>query len=55
MKVLLDDFKDILPEELKKMLPTREVDHAIELIADAVLIAKPPYCHSLAQNVKLEN
>ena len=33
----------------------REVDHAIDLIADAAPIAKAPYCHSLAQNVELEN
>ena len=55
MKVFFDDFKDIFPEELKELPPTREVDHAIELVADAAPIAKPPYHHSQAQNVELEN
>ena len=33
----------------------RKVDHAIDLAADAAPIAKPPYRHSLAQSVELEN
>ena len=55
MKVFLDEFKDVFPEELNELPPMREVGHAIDLIADAAPIAKAPYCHSLAQNVELEN
>jgi hypothetical protein len=55
VKVFLDDFKDIFPEELNELPPTREVDHAIDLVADAAPVARAPYRHSLAQNVKLEN
>ena len=56
MKVFLDEFKDVFPEELNELPPMREVDHAsIDLIVDAAPIAKAPYRHSLAQNVELEN
>ena len=53
--ISLDNFKDIFPEELNELPPMREVDHAIELVADVALIAKSPYRHSLAQSVELEN
>ena len=53
--VFLDDFQDIFPKVLKDLLPMREVDHAIELLANAAPIVKPPYFHSLPQNVELEN
>ena len=55
VKIFLDNFIDLFPKELKNFPLTREVDHAIELVANAVSIAKPPYRHSLAQNVELEN
>ena len=55
VKVFLDDFKNIFFEELNELPPTREVDHAIDLIANAALVAKAPYHHSLAQNVELKN
>ena len=53
--MFLDDFKDIYPYELNELSPVREVDHFFELVADAALVAKPPYRHFLAQNVELEN
>ena len=55
VKVFLDEFKDIFSEELNELPPPREVDHAIDLVADAAPIAKAPYRHSLAQNIELEN
>ena len=55
VNVFLDEFKDVFPKELNELPPMREVDHAIDLIADAAPIAKAPYRHSLAQNVELEN
>ena len=55
VKVFLDEFKDVFPEELNELPPMREVDHAIDLIADAAPIAKAPYRHFLAQNVELGN
>ena len=55
VKVFLDDFKDIFPKELNELPPAREVDHAIDLVANAASIVKAPYRHSLAQNVDLEN
>ena len=55
MKVFLDDFEDIFHEELNELPPTREVDHAIDLVANVATVAKAPYSHSLAQNVELEN
>ena len=39
VKVFLDEFKDVFPEELNALPPMREVDHAIDLIADAAPIA----------------
>ena len=55
VKVFLDEIKDVFPEELNELPSMREVDHAIDLIGNAVPIAKAPYRHSLAQNVELEN
>jgi hypothetical protein len=54
-KLFLDEFKDVFPDEMTELPPAREVDHAIDLVADAAPIAKAPYRHSLAQNVELEN
>ena len=41
--------------KLNELPPIREVDHDIDLVANTAPITKAPYCHSLAQNVKLEN
>lgn len=56
VKLFLDEFNlDIFPQELKELPPMREIDHAIELVGNVALIAKPPYRRSLAQNVEHEN
>ena len=39
----LKDYEDIFPEELSKLPPYCEVDHAIELLPGAQPIAKRPY------------
>ena len=39
---LLAEYEDVFCEDLTKLPPSREVDHAIEL-ARAQLIAKRPY------------
>lgn len=48
MKAFLDDFKDVYSEKMNELAPMREVDHAIDMVADATPITKTPYCHSLA-------
>ena len=55
VNVFLDDLKNIFLEELNELPPTREVDHAIDLVTNTALVAKTPYRHSLAQNVELDN
>jgi hypothetical protein len=55
VKVFLYDFKDIFSKELNELPPPREVDQAIDLVADIVPIATVPYRHSLAHNVEFEN
>jgi hypothetical protein len=55
IKVFLDEFKDVFSDDLKDLPPKGEVDHAIDLVADAAFIARAPYCHSLAQQSELEN
>jgi hypothetical protein len=35
--------------------PINEVDHAINLIADATPITNATYFHSLTQNIEIEN
>jgi hypothetical protein len=55
VKVFLDEFKDVFSDDLKDLAPKREVDHAIDLVADAAPIARAPYRHSLAQQSELEN
>ena len=48
VKLFLDELKDVFPDEMTKLPPAKEVDHAIDLVADATPIAKAPYRHSLA-------
>ena len=55
VNVFSDDFQDIFSEELNELPPTREVDYAIDFVANAAHVAKVPYRHSLAQNIELEN
>ena len=53
--VFSDDFQDIFSEELNELPPTREVDYAIDFVANAAHVAKVPYRHSLVENIELEN
>jgi hypothetical protein len=40
----LDEFLDVMPEELPDKLPPRkQVDHAIEVILGVAPLAKAPY------------
>jgi hypothetical protein len=54
VKVFLEDFKDVFLDDLKDLPPKREIDHAIDLVANTAL-AKAPYHHSLAQKSELES
>jgi hypothetical protein len=42
-------------EKLNELPHIREVDHAVDLVADTTPIAKAPYRHFLAQNIEFEN
>lgn len=55
VKSFLNEFKDVFPNEIDDLLPTREIDHTKDLITNAAPVAKAPYWHSLAQNIELEN
>ena len=50
----LKDYEDIFPEELSKLPPYREVDHAIELLLGAQQIAKRPYKMSIPEAIELK-
>ena len=56
LKVLLEEFKDVFPTGLPKVLPLErsEVDHAIDLIQDARPVCKPPYRLGQAQHLEVE-
>jgi len=44
LKQVLDEFLDVMPEELLDKLPLRRrVDHAIEVIPGVAPLAKAPY------------
>ncbi|KAK3023895.1 hypothetical protein RJ639_044517 [Escallonia herrerae] len=44
VKVILNDFEDVMPDELpKKLPPIRAIDHEIELVAGTKLPARAPY------------
>ncbi|TXG70106.1 hypothetical protein EZV62_005041 [Acer yangbiense] len=45
VQAVLDEYKDVMPQELPKKLPTRrEVDHQIELETSSKPPAMVPYC-----------
>lgn len=54
MAELLDDFIDVIPAELPKMLaPRRPTDHKIELVPSVVPPAQVPYQISLVELAEL--
>jgi hypothetical protein len=40
MKAFMVDFKDIFSEKMNELPPMREVDHAIDMVADATPIRR---------------
>ena len=50
----LAEYADVFPEELTQLPPPRDVDHAIDLIPGAQLIAKRPYKMSLPKAIELK-
>ncbi|GKC27146.1 putative reverse transcriptase domain-containing protein, partial [Tanacetum coccineum] len=42
--VIVRDFPEVLPADLSRLLPIREIQFQIELIPAATLVAKSPYC-----------
>lgn len=51
---VLEEFRDVMPPELpKKLPPAREVDHRIELVADAKPPARAPYRMSQPELMEL--
>ena len=52
----MDEFKDVFFSELNdELMLLREIYHVVDLVIDAIPIARAPYCHYLAQNVELTN
>ena len=44
---LLEEYRDVMPPELERKLPSRRViDHKIELVSGAIPPSQPPYCIS---------
>lgn len=50
---LLSELRDIFLEKLTKLLPTREVDHEIEVIPSSP-VSKRPYEMSLPKAIELK-
>ena len=51
----MSEFRDVFPNNLlDDLLPSREVDHLIEMILESKLVTKPAYrlSHSKAQEVE---
>jgi hypothetical protein len=49
LKIILEEFKNVFCDDIKDLLPKREFNHAIDLVAYVVPGAKAPYLHSFAQ------
>jgi hypothetical protein len=51
---LLEKSLDVFPAKLPSLPPTREVDHAIDLMLDVKLISKAPCRFSFTKYEELE-
>ena len=43
VKGFLEEFKDMFPNAIEDLFPTREVDHVVNLVVDATLLRRFPY------------
>jgi len=43
VKSFLYEFENVFPNEIEDLPPIREVDHAIDLVANVAPVAKAPY------------
>ena len=50
----LSEFRDIFPEELTQLPPSREVDHEIEVIPGSSPVSRRPYKMSLPEAIELK-
>ena len=50
----LSEFRDIFPEELTQLPPSREVDHEIEVIPGSSPVSRRPYKMSLPDAIELK-
>lgn len=54
-ELFLDEFKDVFSDEVTKLPLVRKFDHAMDLVANAILVSRASYLISLAHNEKLES
>ena len=50
----LQEFKDVFPEEILGLPPTRDIDFIIELMPGAALVSKTPYRMSTSKMLELK-
>ncbi|OWY95386.1 Retroelement pol Polyprotein [Phytophthora megakarya] len=55
IRVLIDEFSDVLPDSLPDVLPEREADHEVTLRPDAIPAARAPFRHLPAERETLSN
>ena len=51
---VLEEFKDVFPEEIPKLSPKRDLDFSIELTLGSILAFKAPYRMSAPELVELK-
>ena len=51
---MLQEFKDVFPDEIKGLPPKRDIDFTIELVSGAEPMSKTPYGMSTPEMLELE-
>ena len=51
----MQEFKDVLPNEIPGLLPKRDIDFTIDLVLGAAPLSKTPYMMSTLELLELKN
>ena len=51
---VLQEFRDVFPEEIPRLPPKRDIDFMIELVPGEALVSKEPYIMSTPEMLELK-
>ena len=51
---MLQEFRDVFPDEILRLPPKRDIDITIELVPGAALVSKAPYIMSTPKMLELK-